>query len=136
PRGLAALRASLANAQDQLAALRARPDRLNKLPEAATERDIRYIEARLRSAILIDPANQPLTEAAFGLCITVADRTGTATTYQITGEDEADPARHRIAPQSPLARALIGNAVGDSVIWQRPSGSVTLTLTAITQPEG
>ena len=131
PRGLAALQARLRRPQADLAALRARPDRLDKLPEAAAERDIRYLEARLRSAILIDPATLPLTEVAFGLAVTVGDAAGIETTYEITGEDEADATLHRIAPQSPLARALIGAQVGDEVIWRRPSGAVALEILRI-----
>lgn len=134
PRGLAALQARLRARQTDLAALRARPDRLDKLPEAAAERDIRYLESRLRSAILIDPASLPLTSVAFGLAITVTDDAGLDTTYEITGEDEADAARYRIAPQSPLARALIGAEAGDEVTWRKPSGPVTVTIKAITRP--
>lgn len=134
PRGLAALQERLRETQVRLAALKARPDRLDKLPEAAAERDIRYLEARLRSAIPVDPAQHPLDEVAFGLAVTVADADGAETTYEITGEDEADPARHRIAPQSPLARALIGAGVGDVVTWRRPSGPVELEILAITCP--
>lgn len=130
PRGLAALQTRLATRQADLMALKSRPDRLDKLPEAAAERDIRYLEARLRSAILTDPATLPLTEVAFGLSVTVTDGT-TQTTYDITGEDEADAALHRIAPQSPLARALLGGQVGDEVTWRRPSGPVTLEILAI-----
>jgi transcription elongation GreA/GreB family factor len=134
PRGLAALQGRLRQCQTDLAALRARPDRLDKLPEAAAERDIRYLESRLRSAILIDPASLPTTSVAFGLAVTVTDDAGHDTTYEITGEDEADAPRHRIAPQSPLARALIGAEVGDEVTWRKPSGPVALTIKAITRP--
>ncbi|MEO5614407.1 MAG: GreA/GreB family elongation factor [Cypionkella sp.] len=131
PRGLTALQDRLRDLQTSLTALKSRPERLDKLPEAAAERDIRYIEARLRSAILIDPATLPLTEVAFGLAVTVADDHGTQTTYEITGEDEADARLHRIAPQSPLARALIGAQAGDEVIWRKPSGSVSLEILSI-----
>ena len=55
PWGLAALRARLLARQGDLAVLRGRAERLDKLPEAAAERDIRYLEARLRSAIVVDP---------------------------------------------------------------------------------
>ena len=130
-RGLAALRDRLTATQEDLARLRARPDRLDKLPEAAAERDIRYLEARLRSALPIDPASQPLTEVAFGLRVTVADETGLETTYEITGEDEADATRHRIAPNSPLARALLGAQVGDVVTWKRPAGNLDLEIVRI-----
>lgn len=134
PRGLAALKARLQATQAELAALRARAERMDKLPEAAAERDIRYLEARLRSALLIDPAGQDPSEVAFGLAVTVADEHGGETTYEIVGEDEADATLGRIAPQSPLARALLGAAVGDEVIWRRPSGAVTLEILKIARP--
>lgn len=131
PRGLAALRARLLRRQADLAALKARPDRLDKLPEAAAERDLRWIEARLKAAVVIDPAAHDLTEVAFGLVVTVADETGHETTYEITGEDEADATIHRIAPTSPLARALMGARVGDVVTWRRPAGAMELEILKI-----
>ena len=130
PRGLATLKARLAARQSDLAVLKSRPDRLDKLPEAAAERGIRYLEARLRTAIPVTPPHD-LTEVAFGLCVTVSDHA----TYEITGEDEADATLHRIAPQSPLARALLGAQVGDQVIWRKPSGSVTLQILAISHAD-
>ena len=135
PRGLSALQSRLHILQTSLSALKARPERLDKLPEAAAERDIRYIEARLRSAILIDPTTLPLTEVAFGLAVTVMAEDGTQTSYEITGEDEADAPLHRIAPQSPLARALIGAQVGDEVIWRKPSGPVSLEIIKISHAD-
>ncbi|HLQ20430.1 MAG TPA: GreA/GreB family elongation factor [Tabrizicola sp.] len=131
PRGLAALHAQIAQRQADLAALKARPDRLDKLPEAAAERDLRWLEARLKAAVVIDPATHDLTEVAFGLLVTVADADGVEATYEITGEDEADAPRHRIAPNSPLARALLGAQVGDVVTWKRPAGAVDLEITRI-----
>lgn len=132
PQGLAALQARLAARQSDLTALKSRPDRLDKLPEAAAERDIRWLEARLKAAVVIDPATHDLTEVAFGLFVTVADEDGPARTYRIVGEDEADANRGRIAPTSPLARALLGARVGDTVTWTRPSGRVELEITRIT----
>ncbi len=131
PQGLADLQARFAQRQRDLATLRARTDRLDKLPEAAAERDIRWLEARLQAAVVIDPATQDLTEVAFGLAVTVADAAGQDTTYQIVGEDEADARHGRIAPASPLARALFGARVGDTVTWPRPFGAVELEVLKI-----
>ena len=131
PRGLAAQRSALAARQAELQALKSRPDRLDKLPEAAAERDIRWLEARLKAAVVIDPAAHDLTEVAFGLAVTVADEDGKETTYEITGEDEADATRYRIAPNAPLARALLGAQVGDVVTWKRPSGTTELEIIRI-----
>ncbi len=131
PGGLAALQARLAARQADLSGLRTRVDRLDKLPEAAAERDIRWLEARLQAAVVVDSRLHDLTEVAFGLAVTVADDTGIKTTYQIVGEDEADAPHHRIAPTSPLARALLGARVGDTVTWPRPSGAVELEVVNI-----
>lgn len=130
PRGLRALQDRLATTQAELARLKARAERLDRLPEKAAERDIRYLEARLRSAIPVAPAPAP-DEAAFGSRVTVIDEDGTEARYEIVGEDEADAGLGRIAPQSPLARALIGARVGDLVTWRRPAGAVELEVTAI-----
>jgi transcription elongation GreA/GreB family factor len=134
PRGLAALKARLESTRADLQRLRARPDRLDTLPERAAERDIRYLETRIASAILVDPALHDLEEVAFGLAVTVVAGDGTTRTYEITGEDEADAAAGRIAPHSPLARALLGARVGDLVEWRRPSGTETLEVIAIARP--
>ena len=133
PRGLAALQARIAQRQADLASLKTRPDRLDKLPEAAAERDLRWLEARLKAAVVIDPATHDLTEVAFGLAVTVTvtDEDRHETTYEIVGEDEADATRQRIAPNSPLARALLGAQLGDVVTWKRPAGVVELEVTRI-----
>lgn len=129
--GLDSLRARLLAAQARLSDLRARPDRLDLLPEAAAERDIRYLEARIKSAILVDPAGRNCTEVGFGHRVTATDENGAEHVYAIVGEDEADAAAGLIAPQAPLARALLGARVGDTVQWRRPSGAITLEIKAI-----
>jgi len=130
-RGLQLLRDRLAACQADLARLKARTDRLDRMPERAAERDIRYCEARLKSAVLTHPPTD-LTTVAFGTAVTVTDPSGARTTYQIVGEDEADASRNLIAPHSPLARALIGAEPGDSVTWRRPAGPIDLDILAIT----
>lgn len=131
PRGLLALQARLAATQALLNRLKARAERLDRMPEKAAERDIRYLEARLRSAIPVDPAGLPPGEVDFGFSVTVADDQGHEMVYEITGEDEADAALGRIAPQSPLARALLGARVGDVVEWRRPTGTAELEVRAL-----
>ena len=131
PRGLALLRAALAEAQRRLEEMRARPDRLDRLPEAAAERDIWYFEARLKSAILVDPQERGIDEVGFGHSVRVLDEAGNEALYRIVGEDEADATQGLIAPHSPLARALIGAGVGDVVTWRRPLGVVELEVMEI-----
>jgi len=130
-RGLALLQGQLAEAQTRLAELRGRAERLDMMPEAAAERDIRYFEARVKSAILVDPGRRRADEVAFGHTVRVCDDAGREVLYRIVGEDEADAPAGLIAPHSPLARALTGAMVGDVVTWHRPAGAVQLEISEV-----
>jgi len=98
---------------------------------AVVQRDLRYFEAKLEQAILVNPTNQPADTALFGATVTVEDEEGESRTFTIVGEDEADIAANKVSWVSPLARALIGHKVGDSVTWVRPAGNQMLEITAI-----
>lgn len=100
------------------------------------ERDLRYVQERIDRAITVDIAGQPHDQVAFGARVTVEDEDGTQMNFTIVGEDEADPDQGYISWVSPLARALGGAAIGDTVVWKRPSGDRELEVVAITYPEG
>lgn len=95
------------------------------------ERDLRYVEARLDEVIVVEPSAQPSDKVLFGATVSVEDENGEPQTFTIVGEDEADIAAHKVSWVSPLARALLGYKVGESVIWQRPAGNVMLEITHI-----
>jgi transcription elongation factor GreA len=78
---------------------------------------IMEIESRLAAAEIIDIASLPATgKVVFGATVELEDQDeGTAVTYQIVGEDEADIRGGRISITSPIARALIGKLQGDIV---------------------
>lgn len=98
------------------------------------DRDLRYYVARADSAILIDAAGQPTDEVAFGATVTVAargDAPGHVRTYTIVGEDEADPEAGTVSYISPLAKALLGTSIGQTVVWRRPAGDLRLTVRGI-----
>lgn len=60
----------------------------------------------------------------FGATVLLVDEdTDEETSYQIVGEYEADINVNRISIISPIARALIGRSVGDSVEVITPKGS-------------
>ncbi len=59
----------------------------------------------------------------FGATVALVDEdTDEEKTYQIVGEYEADIEKGRLNMKSPLARALIGKVVGDSVEVRTPGG--------------
>lgn len=95
------------------------------------ERDLRYFEARLEQAILVDPVNQPSGVVLFGATVTTEDENGETQHFTIVGEDEADIAANKVSWVSPLARALLGHKAGESVSWKRPMGNLILEIMEI-----
>lgn len=53
---------------------------------------------------------------------------GSAHEFTIVGEWEADPAAKKISHDSPLGKALIGKAIGDSVDVEAPAGKITYVI--------
>ena len=99
-----------------------------------TDRDLRYFNAQLERATLVDTANQPRDRVHFGAIVRIEDEEGTEQEFGLVGDDEADVASGRISWASPLARALIGAKVGDTVVWRRPAGEAEIQIVDIRYP--
>ncbi len=99
------------------------------------ERDLRYLQERVERAIPIDPATQPADRVGFSATVDTIDENDEKRRFAIVGEDEADPKSGKISWVSPLARALTGAKVGDSALWKRPAGDLTLEIEAISYPK-
>jgi transcription elongation factor GreB len=67
----------------------------------------------------------------FGATVEVEDEAGNCLHFTIVGEDEADIAHNKVSYVSPIAKALIGRKVGDSVMWKRPAGNLSLDIIEI-----
>ena len=98
---------------------------------AQVERDLRYFQARLESANLVNPLAQPADKVLFGATVKVSDESVKIKEYTIVGEDEADMHSGKVSWVSPLAEALLGAVVGDVVVWERPSGDSELEVLSI-----
>ncbi|TYO60904.1 transcription elongation factor GreA [Bradyrhizobium hipponense] len=113
--GLQALQRQLAEARQAYEAAQAIEDVNEKRRQSAVPlRDARYLTERLRTAQLVStPVSTDIV--AFGSTVTFSRTDGRVQTYRIVGEDEADPKAGSISFVSPVARSLIGKAVGDVV---------------------
>ena len=118
---LSAERLSLVHLKDDQAAMQ-------KL--AVIERDLRYVSARLKSAILSTPPENS-EQVLFGATVTVEDEAGEPHLFTIVGDDEADIKLNKVSWCSPIAKALIKQKVGDIVVWSRPAGNITLEIIKI-----
>ncbi|PTM98451.1 transcription elongation factor GreA [Mycoplana dimorpha] len=125
--GLRALEQQLQQAREAYQAASAIEDVNERRRQAAGPlRDLRYFAERVRTAQLVaDPTSTETV--AFGNTVTFERDDGRVQTYRIVGEDEADPKAGSISYVSPVARALMGRAVGDVVGF----GAQELEITAI-----
>ena len=125
--GLKALERQLQEAKDAFEAAQKTEDvnerrRLSAVPL----RDVRYFSERVRTA-QVAPRPSSTDAVAFGSTVTFNRNDGREQTYRIVGEDEADPKAGSISYVSPVARAVMGKAVGDEVA----AGNQTIEIIAI-----
>jgi len=94
---------------------------------------IQELESKLSNAEIIDVTTlEPTGKVVFGSTVELEDEdSGTAVTYQIVGEDEADIKVSRISFGSPIARALMGKQPGDSVEVVTPGGKRNYEIIAV-----
>ena len=139
---------------DELTFLRTkkRPEVVGALADAAAEGDrsenaeyiyrkrqlrqidsrLRFLSKRLDNVQIVDPAAQPRRDRVFfGATVTVEDEEGQTATYRIVGVDEADGAAGDISWKSPVGRALLGKALGDTVTARWHAGLRELTIAEI-----
>jgi transcription elongation factor GreA len=82
------------------------------------------LEDKIARAEVIDVSSLNGSTVKFGATVTLVDEdTDAKTAYQLVGEMEADVKEGRLSITAPLARALIGKEVGDSVEVMTPAGS-------------
>jgi transcription elongation GreA/GreB family factor len=81
---------------------------------ASAGRELRYWSARRSNAELVEPIADH-SEVRFGHRVTLACEGGKRRTFRIVGEDQADPAKGMVPYVAPIATALLGKSVGDTV---------------------
>ncbi len=90
------------------------------------------LEDKMARAEVIDVSSLSGKTVKFGAKVTVIDEdTEDKLTYQLVGELEADVKAGRLAITAPLARALIGKTVGDSVDVSTPKGEKSYEIVKV-----
>ena len=98
-----------------------------------------FIEGRISEledvtsrAEVIDASQLSGDKVTFGTSVGLADEEADEeTTYHIVGPYEADISKGMISTSSPIARAVIGKAVGDSAEVQSPGGTKSFEIISI-----
>ena len=94
-----------------------------KEQQSLNEGRIADLEDKLSRAEVIDVSKLSGNTVKFGATVQVVDEdTEAERTYQIVGENEADVKSGKVSITSPIARAMIGKKVGDTVEVNTPGG--------------
>jgi len=137
PRGHEQLRARVKALQEQHEKLNSQSDEdsaaKQKLREI--ERDQRYFNSQLERAIVVNPSGQPGDQVLFGAVVKILDEDGKKHRFTIVGDDEADVTGGKVSWASPLAKAMIGAKIGDTVKWRRPAGDTEVEIVEIGYPK-
>lgn len=103
-----------------------------KEQQSLNEGRIAELEDKLGRAEVIDVAKLTGTKVKFGATVTLVDEdTEEEKKYQIVGDMEADVKQGRISISSPIARALIGKDIGDTVEVMAPGGARSYEIIAV-----
>ncbi|MGB4598412.1 MAG: GreA/GreB family elongation factor [Trichlorobacter sp.] len=100
------------------------------------DRQLKHLGTRLKLVkVAALPANP--RQVSFGCWVSYEDQEGTERCYQLVGPDEFDVGEGKISIDSPVGQALLLKKVDDEVLIRKPSGVMTVTITAIgnTKPE-
>ncbi|HVR00741.1 MAG TPA: transcription elongation factor GreB [Polyangia bacterium] len=95
------------------------------------DRRLRFLAKRLDIAVIVDPTEQKRRDRVFfGATVTIEDDEGKTSIYRIVGADETVTAGD-ISWRSPVGRALLGKALGDTVSVTWHAGMRELTIADI-----
>ena len=90
---------------------------------------IQELNAKLALANVIDITKLSGEKIVFGATVSFVDvDTDEESNYQLVGVDEADLKINKISISSPIARALVGKSVGDTLVIPIPKGKIEIEI--------
>ena len=93
---------------------------------------LRFLGKRIEAAEVVDPeaarVGQAAARAFFGATVRYSNAAGVERVVSIVGTDEVDLERNHISWVSPLGRALLKSAEGDTVLLHAPGGTEELDV--------
>jgi transcription elongation factor GreA len=103
-----------------------------KEAQSHNEGRILELESLISRAEIIDVTKLSGDRIKFGATVKLFDEdTEEEKTYQIVGEPEADVHSGRVSVSSPIARALMGKTVGDTVEVTTPGGGKSYEVVGV-----
>lgn len=95
------------------------------------DRRVRYLSKRIDVMKIVEGTPADISVIRFGAYITVHTSVEGQVEYRIVGVDETDASKGFISIDSPVARALLGKTLGDSVEVKLPECMAQIEVIAI-----
>jgi transcription elongation factor GreA len=103
-----------------------------KEAQSLNEGRVAELESLIARAEIIDVSKLTGNTIKFGATVSLIDEdTETERKYTIVGDVEADVKQGKVALSSPIARALIGKKVGDTIEVNTPGGGKSYEVTGV-----
>ena len=105
-----------------------------KHEQAMLHAQIRDLEDKIARAVILDGQNVDASKVYQGASVKVRNKkTQREVTYHIVSPVETDMAHGKISVQSPVGKALLGHAVGETVVAKAPAGDLELEILEISR---
>jgi len=92
---------------------------------------IRFLQKRIPDLKVVDEIPDNQEKVFFGAWLQLEDDEGKEVTYRIVGPDEFDEKEEYISMDSPVAKALLGKNLDDSVAVKTPGGVIQYEIVDI-----
>ena len=103
-----------------------------KEEQAMVEGEILELEAKLRTAIVVEEGMHDIAAVNTGCTVKILDMDMDETfTYRIVGPAESDPGEQKLSNESPVGKALMGHKKNDVVEVTVPSGKIKFKILKI-----
>ncbi len=99
-----------------------------------TKDSLQKLSVELNNAIIYDNEEMPEDVIRFNSVITVQSGTW-ETEFQLVIPTERNISANKISILAPMGSAVMGYALGDSIIWNFPNGSKELNIISVKQAE-
>ena len=105
-----------------------------KKEQGEVEVKIVNLEKMLKNAKVIDEDEIDTSKVTVGTKVKILDIDfDEEVVYEVVGSTEADPTQNKISDESPLGRAMLGAAPGETVTVGAPNGEYQVKIVSITK---
>jgi transcription elongation factor GreA len=105
-----------------------------KNEQGFNEARVRQLEAMLKTAVVVESTSADKVEAGTVVEVRMEGDDETST-YLIGSIEERGTGYDVVSPGSPLGKALLGHAAGETVTYEAPAGSFEVEIIAVRPPQ-